>query len=61
MKLRALLEIGQELANIGDVKAVLDKILEALFRIFPQAGRGFVLLKNEGAVDLVPRAYRSAR
>ena len=59
VKLRALLEIGQELANTGDVKAVLNKILEALFRIFPQAGRGFVLLKNDGAVDLVPRACRT--
>ena len=59
VKLRALLEINQELMKIRDVKLVLDKILEALFRIFPQAGRGFVLLKNDGAVDLVPRAYRT--
>jgi signal transduction histidine kinase len=59
VKLRALLEISQELANVRDVKVVLDKILEALFRFFPQAGRGFVLLKNNGAVDLIPRSYRT--
>ena len=59
VKLRALLEIGQEVANIRDLNGVLETILEALFRIFPQAGRGFVLLKGEGAVDLVPRAYRT--
>ena len=29
-------------------QGVLETILEALFRIFPQAERGFVLLKNEG-------------
>jgi signal transduction histidine kinase/CheY-like chemotaxis protein len=56
-KLRALLEIGQELANTRDLKGVLDTVLEALFRIFPQAQRGFVLLKGEAAVELVLRAF----
>jgi signal transduction histidine kinase len=58
-KLRALLEIGHELADTRDLKGVLDNVLEALFRIFPQAQRGFVLLKGDGAVELVLRAYRT--
>jgi signal transduction histidine kinase len=59
VKLRALLEIGQELAKIRDLNTVLNAILEALFRIFPQAGRGFVLLQYEEAIDLVPRSFRT--
>jgi signal transduction histidine kinase len=58
VKLRALLEIGQELAAPRELKEVLDTILTALFRMFPQAGRGFVLLKDDENVALVPRAYR---
>ncbi len=58
-KLRALLEIGQGLARANDLEGVLGTILDALFRIFPQAGRGFVLLKDGGAVDLAPRALKT--
>ena len=38
--------------------AVLEKVLGALFRIFPQAERGFVLLKREGATGLAPQAIK---
>jgi signal transduction histidine kinase/ActR/RegA family two-component response regulator len=58
IKLRELLEIGQELAAPRELKQVLETILSALFRIFPQAGRGFVLLKDDEHVELVPRAFR---
>jgi signal transduction histidine kinase/ActR/RegA family two-component response regulator len=58
-KLRALLEIGQGLAKAHDLDGVLGTILDALFRIFPQAGRGFVILKDGGAVDLTPRALKT--
>jgi signal transduction histidine kinase len=60
-KLRALLEIGQGLAKTHDLAGVLETILDALFQIFPQADRGFVLLKDEAAVDLVPRAFKTRR
>src|SRR5262249_48880189 len=58
-KLRALLEIGRELANALDLTGVLEKVLGALFRIFPQAGRGFILLKEDEASGLVPRAFKT--
>ena len=59
VKLRALLEIGQELAGERDLDGVLETVLDALFRIFPQADRGFVLLKNERSEDLAPRAFKT--
>src|SRR5262249_39730792 len=58
-KLRALLEIGQGLGRTHDLPGVLETILEALFRIFAQADRGFVLLKDERASALVPRAFKT--
>jgi serine phosphatase RsbU (regulator of sigma subunit) len=58
-KLHALIEIIHELAGTVEVKEVLEKVLATLFRIFPHADRGFVLLKNEGATQLIPSAIRN--
>src|SRR5262249_17613424 len=41
-----------------DLGEVLAKILESLFTIFPQADRGFVLLRDAGTGQMVPRAAR---
>jgi signal transduction histidine kinase len=57
-KLRALLEIGKDLVGSHDLKDVLARTLDALFRIFSKAERGFVLLRKEGANGLVPRAMK---
>lgn len=57
-KLRALLDITRELAGSHDPERVLDRILAALFRIFPQAERGLVLLREEPDHDPVLRACR---
>ncbi|MBI1347201.1 SpoIIE family protein phosphatase [bacterium] len=46
VKLRAILEIGQVLARVLQVDAVLPLILDGLFKIFPQAEWGFVFLKD---------------
>src|SRR5206468_3059133 len=43
-KLRVVVEIAQSLGRTLEVKPLLDKLLEQLFRLFPQADRGMVLL-----------------
>jgi serine phosphatase RsbU (regulator of sigma subunit) len=45
-KLRAILEISENLARALKPEEVLPKILESLFKIFPQADRGFIVLKE---------------
>ena len=45
-KLRAVMEISQNLARSLKTEEVLPKILESLFKIFPQADRGFIVLKD---------------
>ncbi len=57
VKLRALLEITNNLAKSLHLDAVLPKILESLFKVFIQADRGFILL-SEGNGRLVPKAVK---
>jgi serine phosphatase RsbU (regulator of sigma subunit) len=57
-KLCAVLEIARELMGTTGLDGVLATILEALFRIFPVAERGFILLKGDGADEPVLRASK---
>lgn len=59
-QLGALLEITHNLGVSLDVNQIFPKILESLFRIFPQASRGYILLLEEPEGKLVPRAIKQA-
>jgi phosphoserine phosphatase RsbU/P len=61
VKLRAILEIGKHLGNVLKIDDVLPSILEALFRIYPQADQAFVLLKDEDHAEAQVRACRNRR
>jgi serine phosphatase RsbU (regulator of sigma subunit) len=52
-KLQVVLEIAQHLARTLDVDVLLDKLLEQLMRLFPQADRALVILV-EGDRLVVP-------
>lgn len=58
-KLRAVLEIGQALASTLNLDEVFRKTLDVLFRIFPQADSGFILLKDAEQQTFVVRAART--
>ncbi|WP_152049632.1 ATP-binding protein [Tautonia marina] len=55
-KLSAILDIGRALTGTLDLQEVLDRTLETLFRIFPQAQRGFVLMRVDDEPEPRPRA-----
>jgi phosphoserine phosphatase RsbU/P len=56
-KLKTILEISQHLSRTLDVDVLVDKLLEQLMQLFPQADRGMVLL---GEPDhLVVRGQRN--
>jgi serine phosphatase RsbU (regulator of sigma subunit)/pSer/pThr/pTyr-binding forkhead associated (FHA) protein len=57
-KLRQVLEITRKLGESLNVDDVLEKTLDSLFKFFPQADRGFVLLNQGGSVDFNPRAIK---
>src|SRR6185503_7099056 len=60
-KLRAVMEISQNLARTLKIDEVLPRILESLFKIFPQADRGFVVLKDAATGELQVKALRTRR
>ncbi len=57
-KLRAVLEISHHLGAALTLDAVLPKILEGLFALFPQADQGFILLRDPATGQMVPKAVR---
>ncbi len=60
IKLRALLEITQDLAKSLAMDQVLPKILDSLFKVFLQADRGFIVLQGDDGV-LIPKAVKYRR
>jgi adenylate cyclase len=58
-KLKALLQITQVLAGTLDVEALLPKVLDGLFHIFPPAERGCILLVDEQSGEMIPRCART--
>lgn len=53
VKLMALLEITNNLAQAVSVEQILPKVLDSLFKIFVQADRGFVVMRPEPQSPLV--------
>ncbi len=60
-KLKAVLEISNNLAGTVDLTGLLPKILDSLFGIFRFADRGCILLRDEQTGRMVPRAMRHRR
>ena len=59
-KLKGVLEITRSLVGSTDVSSLLPKMLETLFRIFPKADRGCVLLKDaeSGKMRMAAQKHR---
>jgi sigma-B regulation protein RsbU (phosphoserine phosphatase) len=61
IKLEALLEISQNLSKAISLDEVLPKVLDSLFKVFIQADRGFIVLRDEDDGRLIPKAARHRR
>ncbi|MDA0833734.1 MAG: SpoIIE family protein phosphatase [Planctomycetota bacterium] len=57
-KLKAVLEITRNLAGTVSPEALLPKILETLFNVFPHADRGCILFKDTASGKLIPKAVK---
>ena len=60
-KLKGVLEISRALAGTADLNALLPKILDTLFVIFPHADRGCVLFNDAATGKMVPKAMKHRR
>lgn len=61
VKMRALYDIMQAVRGALDLDEVMGKILDALFRIFMQADRGFVILRESPENPIVIKAVKHRR
>ncbi|MGE3315646.1 MAG: SpoIIE family protein phosphatase, partial [Planctomycetaceae bacterium] len=55
-KLRAVLEISKSLAQTLNLDDVLRKLLDELFKIFPQADEGFIMLSEGDGERIIVKA-----
>jgi serine phosphatase RsbU (regulator of sigma subunit)/pSer/pThr/pTyr-binding forkhead associated (FHA) protein len=60
-RLRTLLEIFQSIGTALDEDELLNRILDKLFEVFPETGRGFIILRDPETGQLTPRAVKKAR
>jgi PAS domain S-box-containing protein len=58
IKLQAVLEITRSLGSAPELDRLLPRILDSLFRIFPQTERGYVLRAGERTGELVLAAVK---
>ena len=58
-KLKAVLEIAKALTGILDIDEVLPRTLQTLFRTFPQAEQGYILLQDTETGRLMVKASQA--
>lgn len=61
IKLKALIEISTDLAHLLSLDEMLPRILDSLFKIFVQADRGFIVMRDTVDGPLIPKAVRYRR
>ncbi len=60
-KLKALMEISENLRNTIAVEQVLPRVLDSLFKVFLQADRGFIVMQERDTAPLVPKVVKHRR
>lgn len=57
-QLRTVIQIANAVGGELDLEKLLDEIMDALFRVFPQVDRGFIMLKDDESDELQPKVAR---
>lgn len=60
-KLKALLEITEDLSKTLELEPLLPKIVDSLFYLFRQADRGFIILRDPATQKLMPKVVKARR
>ena len=56
--MKLVLKLSHTLAGCSDINDVLNRILDGLFEVFPQADRGHILFSEGAEGSLIPRAVK---
>ncbi|MFW5857225.1 MAG: adenylate/guanylate cyclase domain-containing protein, partial [Planctomycetota bacterium] len=57
-RLQAMCQVSEALGNILDQEALMQKIIDSIFDLFPAADRAFIMLRDKDADGFVPVAAR---
>jgi len=57
-RLRTVVEISNAVGGHLELEQLLNAIMDSIFRVFPQADRGFIMLREEGGDALEPSVSR---
>ncbi len=60
-RLRTVIEIFQSIGAALEEDELLQKILDNLFEVFPETGRGFIILRDPDTGRLTPRRTKTAK
>lgn len=60
-RLKLIIQIANSLAGTLQIDALLPQIMENLFKIFKQADRGFIIVRDEATGRLMPKAIKTRR
>lgn len=60
-KLKALLDIGDNLGRTLELEPLLPKIVDSLFLLFKNADRCFIILQDESGKKLIPKVIKTRR
>jgi adenylate cyclase len=58
-RLQTMVTVSNDLSALTKPEALLEKIMESIFDIFPHASRAFILLADKVSGEMVPRLGRS--
>jgi len=57
-KLQILYKISEDIGTVLDLEEVLEKIMDSIFEVFPQADRGFIMMEDEQTGEIIPKVIR---
>ncbi|HVS34697.1 MAG TPA: SpoIIE family protein phosphatase [Gemmataceae bacterium] len=58
-RLRVILEISNSLSHTLEIDSLLPRLIDSLLELFPQADRGFIILRDETTGQLIPHVSRT--
>jgi serine phosphatase RsbU (regulator of sigma subunit) len=60
-RLKTVYAVAAAISSILDLDELLPEILNRVFEVFPKAERGFIMLRDEAANRLIPKAVKRRR
>ncbi|MFH1709070.1 MAG: adenylate/guanylate cyclase domain-containing protein [Planctomycetota bacterium] len=57
-RLKILYKVSEDIGTVLNLDEVIEKIMDSIFEVFPQADRGFVMFEDPATGEMVPKVIR---